>query len=264
MKYPDTLKIEITNYCDGNCVYCSNHLNKPKGYMDIKMFKAIIDDFPEVKKITPQWFGESSLHPDFYEALRYAKKKGKSIRFYTNGASIDPYKLAKIGVNEVRFSIEADNKELYEKLRRGLNWDVVYKNIMEFQKLKGATKVLVRMTVTEENRDRIHEIKAFWKKRVRNVTMYNEHSVCREVEGHYKKVTSCKKPSELMIIGWNGDYVMCCTDYNRKITLGNVKDGARKVWEDGAKMREQVEKGKMLGICKECGFTHTAYLTKVK
>lgn len=263
IKYPDSLKIELTNYCDGNCVFCSNSLNKPKGYMDIEMFKKIIDDFPEVKKISPQWFGESSLHPNFYEALKYAKDKGKIMHFYTNGHSIDPDKLSEIGIDHVLFSIEADNKELYENMRRGLKWDAVYGNIMRFYELKGKTKVSVRMTVTKENRDRIKEIEMFWEKRVKNVTLFNEHSVCREVEGHYKKIKSCKKPYEVMMIGWNGDYIMCCTDYNRKITLGNAKDGARKAWDAGAKIREQVAKGKMLDICKECGFTHTAYLTKV-
>jgi radical SAM protein with 4Fe4S-binding SPASM domain len=230
--------------------------------MDFDMLKAIIEDFPEVKYIKPQWFGESAMHPQFHEMLEYLKEKDKDIYFYTNGSMINPVRLAEIDPVQIHFSIEADNKELYEKMRRGLNWEKVYNNIMEFQRLKKHTRTVARMTVTKENRERIDEIKEFWAKRVDGVSVYNEHSAGRDVGGSYKEVRTCSKPDDFMVIAWNGDYIICCTDYNRSVVLGNVKDGARKVWDEGAKQREAIKNGEMLDICNHCGFTHSAYLKR--
>jgi len=256
------LIIELTNHCNGNCVFCSNNTIKPKGFMDFDMLKSIIEDFPEVKYIKPQWFGESAMHPQFHEMLEYLKQKDKDIYFYTNGTLIDPVRMAEIDPVQIHFSIEADNKELYEKIRRGLKWEEAYYNIIEFQKLKKRTRTVARMTITEENRGRIGEIKQFWAQRVDAISAYNEHSVVRDVEGCYRDVKTCKKPEDFMVIGWNGDYIICCTDYSRSIVLGNVRNGPRKVWDEGAKQREAIRKGQMMDICKHCGFTHSAYLKR--
>jgi len=255
------LIIELTNHCNANCLFCSNQNIKPKGFMDFDLFKSIIDDFPEVKQVEPGWFGEGSLHPQFYEMLEYMKERSKDILIYTN-ASIDPVRLADIEPLQVVFSIEADNKELHEKIRRGLKWETVYNNIMEFQRLKKRTRTVVRMTVTDENRNRISEIKKFWIKRVDVVSAYNEHSAGRDVGGCYREIKTCSKPDDFMVIAWNGDCIICCTDYNRSVVLGNVRDGARKIWDEGARQRESIRNGEMLDICKHCGFTHSAYLKR--
>lgn len=256
------LKIELTSHCNAACVFCGEMENK--GYIDPDLAKSIVDEFPEVKKVSASWFGESTMHPQFYEILEYWKSKGKQIGFYTNGSMIDAQRLAAINPAEVHFSVEADNKELYERIRVGLDWDIVYQNIIDFQAAKKNTRTAVRMVVCEENRKRINEIIAFWKGKVDSVNAYNEHSNFRDAGGHYLSVKGCTKPDDFMIVAWNGDYVICCIDYFRTIVLGNVRDGARKVWDEGAAARKAIRNGQMLDICKRCGFTHSGYKNRVR
>jgi len=250
----DMLKLELTDICDGDCIFCDRS-RADNGIMPLDMFKSVVDEFPDTAEVMPQFFGESAMHPQFYEALEYLKEKGKRIVFYTNGAHIDPERLAEIDPALVLFSVEAHNKELYEKLRPGLKWKTVLANITKFQELKKTTTTAVRMTVTAENRAIIKEITEYWQDKVDTVFGTNEHPQNREINGTYMDAR-CHRPLQQMTVKWNGDVVMCCVDVHGDYVVGNVREGARKVWE-GKKYqeaREKVNSEDPPDICKTCAF----------
>ena len=88
--YPYVLHdIELTNHCPMSCVMCPRrNMKRELGFMDINLFKSIIDQFKADNHIyfeTRCGFtclhhtGESLLHPNFDEAISYAQANGLDI-----------------------------------------------------------------------------------------------------------------------------------------------------------------------------------------
>ncbi len=253
---PKLLKLELTDRCNANCVFCSRAQYQPYGDMDIDMFKSIVDDFPEVREVQPQFFGEPMLHPQFFEALDFLKSRNKDIVFYTNGSLLNEEKgkvLAAIDPKEINFSIEADNKRDYENARKSLIWEEVLDNIKNFVRHKKNTRVVIRMCLTKENRERISEIKRFWEdivcgKGSDTVCAVREKPVLhwREVSGHFGRKPGCKAILDEFTVKSNGNVVLCCLDWYGETHRGNVRDGARRIWE------KEIDAAMIDKFCSKC------------
>jgi len=59
--------------------------------LNLQLYKKIIDECCEYDlQLTPQFFGEPLLHPQFIEMIKYAKLKGiDQIQFTTNAMLLD-------------------------------------------------------------------------------------------------------------------------------------------------------------------------------
>ena len=256
MKLPELLKIEITSRCNGKCVFCL-HSNYKGMDMDFDMFTNIVDSFPSTKIVQPQFFGEPTLYPRFVEVLKYLKDKDKIVEFYTNGSfPLNNLKeIAEANPDRIIFSIEADSESLYKKIRKGLDWNVVLKNIIEFKSLSKNTQVVVRMTICKENKNRINEIKKFWENKVDNVIAVPEACIKRGEVEHYNKYV-CVRPLNQFVVKANGNVVLCCTDWLAEYVVGHVKDGCLKVWNSDKlnKLKMSINTENEPKICKKCGF----------
>ena len=72
---PFYIIIEPTNYCDHNCPRCGTHTKRSKGFMDIHLYKEIIDLFkPYCMNNSLYGQGESFLHKDIFEMIAYSEK----------------------------------------------------------------------------------------------------------------------------------------------------------------------------------------------
>ena len=121
LETPLSLLIEPTNICNFQCVFCPtgntdllNLVNRPKGMMNLSLFKKIINDLCEfkqkVKKIYLYKDGEQFLNPDLFEMIKYVKSKNvaESVETTSNGSLIDHKKsieLIESDLDAIRFSI---------------------------------------------------------------------------------------------------------------------------------------------------------------
>lgn len=106
---PHIALIEITNRCNLNCPICiANSNSKEPYFINLERFNFMLDKYLEHKNTSKEIHfqgGEPTIHPNFFELLEAAQKKGiKKIRISTNGLII------------------ADNKEFTKKLR---DYDVI-------------------------------------------------------------------------------------------------------------------------------------------
>ena len=64
-EYPLNVVVEVTAFCNLNCVMCTqNEIKRPRGYMDIFLYKKIIDELAENSPSTRVWLdfhGEPTL-----------------------------------------------------------------------------------------------------------------------------------------------------------------------------------------------------------
>jgi MoaA/NifB/PqqE/SkfB family radical SAM enzyme len=117
--------------------------NEPKRDMSFEEFKGIVDQFPKLKWIGLTGIGESFTNKDFMKMLRYVKSKDVFVELYDTFCLIDE-KIAKqlieIEIDKILISFDGTNKEIYEKIRAGSNFERVVNNINSFIRLKKEMK----------------------------------------------------------------------------------------------------------------------------
>ena len=86
--FPKCVVVELTNTCNMNCDYCPrHHLDMKPGFMDVNLFKLIIDQCSEHScDVIPFWRGEMFLHKDINELLTYAVYSVPNVYIATNGS----------------------------------------------------------------------------------------------------------------------------------------------------------------------------------
>jgi MoaA/NifB/PqqE/SkfB family radical SAM enzyme len=199
--------------------------------MDFELFKKIIDATPFITQVHTQGYGEPLLHPQIVEMVKYARKKGKRVIFYTNGSPLTPelaVGLLEAGLSQIRFSIDAMESEEYEKQRPPLKFDEVLKNIIMFQAVRDAggykTSTMVRMIKGGDVEAKV----AFWEKKVDSVVLSTIYYVPtpEELEPPMRKGNpiTCLYPDEQIAIDWRGDISYCCMSMYGTGIVANVAD----------------------------------------
>ena len=276
-EFPMGVDIGVTNACNSDCIMCPHSKLTNIGTMDMKLYKKIIDNCAKlkIKDIVLSFFGEPLLDRTLIEKIKYAKGKRINVSFYSNASLLNESwakKLIESGLDQITISFDGYSKEVYEKIRRGLKFEVVKNNILNLMKLKTKLKaknpkinlVLVEL---EENK---HEIKKFygeWKNHVESINIINMGNWAGKInkkgtkESFHFNYKVKRKPCALiwqkMVVDWNGDVVLCCDDWNHSIILGNLKKQTiEEIWK-GEKLRE-IRKAHLEGkfykipICTKC------------
>jgi radical SAM protein with 4Fe4S-binding SPASM domain len=130
--------IETTRRCNLKCIHCkvspeNNEGNYQAIEMPLEVFERLV---PMLRAYHPQvqlsGHGETLLHRSFMYMLEQAVSAGCQVTFQTNGMLLTPRKIEEIirlGVTSITFSLDAASAELYEKIRRGANFEKVVGNI---------------------------------------------------------------------------------------------------------------------------------------
>jgi radical SAM protein with 4Fe4S-binding SPASM domain len=252
---PIRLWIEPTSICNLRCVMCLNEKLPPsqKGRMDFSLFKKIIDEAKNyVYDIYLHHRGESLLHPQFAEMVKYAKEAGLKAKFHTNATLLTEEKAGQIldsGLDLISFSFDGFSKEVYEKVRINAKFEKTVGNITEFLKLKrkrGQDKPYTIIEEIEFPRYSEHYSggeKEEFSRKFRSLgldelifkKLYNwagDYEVPgQEIsKGAY---TVCTFPWYSSVILWDGTIVPCPQDYFAKIKLGNVSQKRlSEIWND--------------------------------
>lgn len=239
---PSTLWIEPTNYCNLKCIMCpqNNKMTRKKGMMDVKLFKKVIDEvYPWHPTIKLYHSGESLLHPQIYEMIKYAKDRGCYTILHTNATLLDRDKSDRIletELDELSFSFDGVTKETYESIRLGADFNKTLNNIYQFldtKKSKNRTSPVTIMEIIKvENTE--NELEEFYRKfrpAVNRISIrplmdwagaVDIRSAFISLEkGGY---TPCHTPWMSCSILWDGSVVPCCMDFDAKYILGNVKN----------------------------------------
>ncbi len=139
---PQCLNIELNNNCNQTCIFCDIHgkyaPHPPKpAMMSLKWIKKILDEAKRLdmgrKELGFYLGGEVFLHKDLPEVIGYARKNGFPYIFITtNGALADEDKIKAVvdaGLDSIRFSINAADKETYAEIHGKDDFEKVVRNI---------------------------------------------------------------------------------------------------------------------------------------
>jgi len=159
--FPFKLFLDLTNYCNLNCVHCLSASSSLKSvYLSYKDVTKILDECIEygIFKIKLGG-GEPLLYPYFWEIIEYIFNRNSNIRisFSTNGTLINQDIINKIIKYNCKISISLDGTEhIHNAIRKQDIFGIVYKNIKKL--INNGIYPIIRLTLMDENIRFVNEI----------------------------------------------------------------------------------------------------------
>src|SRR5690348_2853872 len=138
---PVCLYLETTNRCNLLCTTCPRTYEElePPADMDWELFTSIVDQAPGLARAVLHGVGEPMLVTNLPQMVRYLKDRGVYVLFNTNGTVLSERNgraLIESGLDELRVSLDASNRESFKAIR---GWDYfgrITRNVRAFRELQ--------------------------------------------------------------------------------------------------------------------------------
>lgn len=256
--HPIRMWVEPTNTCNLKCVMCpqSSETKFQRGFMEFTLFQKIIDEAKQyVYDMNLHHTGESLLHPQILDMICYAKQAGIYTRLHTNATKLDEEKARGIldaGLDFLSFSFDGYDKETYENIRRGANFEQTLENILGFLRLKRAQDKDRPFTVfevidfkakpgTPASLLKVTDEQIAFQKQFENLPLDrfvlkapHNWAGTYDADGnplHPDKYCACTFPWYALVVFWNGNVSPCPQDFFNNLCLGNLNDASLKeIW----------------------------------
>lgn len=280
LKFPRYFEFETINACNARCIMCPVEEwkgNSKKVVSDTLWEKFVYNVAPYkdwIEKITLTRDGEPLLDKKLSNRVRDLKEAGiKKVVIVTNAQVLTPKKsleLLESGIDEVMFSVDGLSKEVYEKIRRGLEYEKVLSNIMYFIALRNErfkeANIRLRFIEQEENKQESQDWLDFWKQKISakdSAYVMPLHSWGNQVANEeQEKITkmspfACISPFGSMAIHYNGLVGLCGVDYNTSCKMGDLREQSiEEIWrgESFSKARENhlTKNRNSIWLCRGC------------
>ncbi len=224
--------------------------------MEWELFRRIIDEAGEnrnsVKQIMPYLMNEPMLDRKIGEKIAYVRGKlpQAQIHIVTNGHLLDSVmteKLLASPLDSLKISILAHRKDTYKRVMGVSDPEETIDRILTFTERAIAEKnndflsICLTRTPGEISDEEISEAQTFWKNR--NVPFeINDPTSRAGNAAHLPKIQKARIVGcrsiwwhDMIHILFNGDVVLCCMDWRRKVVLGNLyKQTIREIWNGEA------------------------------
>lgn len=267
---PNVSQIEITNACHYRCPICPHTMDMTRTieYMSFSFFRKIVGKlYQSNEPIYLHVLGEPFMHPDLMNMIWYGKSRGYEIGLFTNGSLLTEENARNIIDVELDYLVISFEvvEDTFNQLRSGANFHEVYKNIMNFLKVRGP-KRKPRVTISSITlpKDKGNFENRFWKSKVDRFIEKELH----DWTGDIPKITqiagrkrntkkTCLLPWLKMSVLVDGKVVPCCLDYDGKYVLGNLgTESLKSIWngEKMIKLRKALVEGKKgdIELCSKC------------
>jgi len=288
---PHTVSLEPTNICNLACKECptgTKTLNRPKGNMDIALYKSIVNQlYTRLTDLILYFQGEPFLNPDLFEMLRYANSKNIYTYCSTNGHFFDDENVKKTiesKLDELIISLDGTTQEVYEAYRQNGSLKKVLegtKNIVKWKIKQNSDKPIVKFQflVVKPNEHQIGDAKLMAKNIGVNKIVFKTAQIYNYENGNplipangkfsrYKKQKNgkytiksrlknrCWRMWANPVVTVDGLLIPCCFDKNAKYAFGDLnKQSFKEIWESEKykKFRQQVlSNRKSIDICRNC------------
>ena len=141
------LDIELTNRCNARCQICPrSEMERPLGDMSNKTFELLAERISHsgTKHVVFSGFGEPLLHPKLPAYVRRLRREVKGrIQVNTNAMALTKElstKLVETGLDVLNISYNGPEREAYEQIMRGMQFERLKKNLEQFLEVRGGRK----------------------------------------------------------------------------------------------------------------------------
>jgi len=278
--FPKYFEIETIRGCNANCEMCPTKEWKGKGRMSENLFSKVAKEISTysdwVNTVCLSRNGEPLLDSNLERKVRLLKDYDISnVNFSTNASLLNKKRAISIidsGLDDIKFSIDGLTKKTFEGIRKGLYFEKVRENIIDFINIRNSNgekpRVHIRMVLQEENYKEEIGWKDFWKSKVlesdivssKQIHLWgNQLNSSQKVfpkKNEYSQIP-CISVWSTMIIHFDGKVPLCGCDYNNKFLMGNLNSlNIKDIWMSDKfdKMRDLHSYGRRdeISFCKEC------------
>lgn len=286
---PPFIMIEPTSICNLKCPLCpsgTGKLERTKGFMDINLYKKVIDEVKDTTIMIILWNqGEPLLHENLIEMIRYNHSYGLFTMTSSNLNHLpDPEGLVQSGLDTLIVSLDGASQETYNKYRVNGDFQTVISNtealIKAKKKLSSTTPVIKwQFIVMKHNEHEIQTIKELAKKIgvdelvFKTVQIYDKSDIdtflpVNEKYRRYEVIgdnyrpkgkirNRCRRIFTQPVVNCDGELAICCFDKDNKYKVGNLTNHSfRELWNSSNfhKWRNIVlQDRKKMDICQNCG-----------
>lgn len=269
---PIEVTIELTNYCNLNCIFCPNKkMKRPLGFINYNLFRDIIDQIKEyVELVDLDLVGESTFHPQIFDIIAYCKRANLLTVLNSNMTAVDG-KLAKslidAGLDMLVMGIDGVNKETYESIRRGGNFERTKSNIEVILNMNdNKLYKVVQMVYMNINKEEKKEFLNIWREKGADYVRLQPYQNIDKDLLHLYAIPVNKRPMSRnpcimlwrkLVVCWDGTIVLCCSDYDKFAIIGDVKrEAIWDIWNGGAmqgyRQKHVQKRWNELPFCKSC------------
>ncbi len=243
LNFPKEIQIQTQSRCNALCKICPYSRvarNLTHGILPEESFKKLIDECTnfEIKQLKVFLMNEPLIDPRLPDFIAYARKKlsAVNIGFSTNGSLLEGVmadRLLQSGIDEIWVNFSGHRQETYERIMVNLHFDRIKRNLISFSEKIRTTgsriKLIISMVETKPVLGEIEDSRNFWKDygiSIGTVPLNNrggniatqELKVLRKI----KSYRICDRPFFKIYILFNGDVILCSSDWKREVIIGNV------------------------------------------
>ena len=258
-----------------NCPYTNSEIRtdyQDRPLMNEDTFKIIADQCGEYGAwIRISGGGEPMLHPKAVKLMEYAKKVGAKVGLITNGSRFteaSSRRLLGAQIDMIEFSVDAADPQTYERVRRGLDWKTLLKNVKRMvqlrNKLKSKTKIIAS-GVNQVDVD-IEAVVKFWEPMVDNFQKrkyltwgINDPSKSADPTPYLppEERIPCPFIFERLNIDSRGKVMVCGFDIAAVTDMGNIHEKSiKEIWHgegfDDYRQRHLSQRGDEIDLCRNC------------
>lgn len=274
----------LVNDCNANCIYCprSSYTSKTK-FMPLELVQKVVDELKsssfqnkhDVVLHTIGENGESTLHPQFIDALRIIKTAGTPMWLFSNFSKLKHGDLEVILDEELiscfHVNVDGLTQESYKAVK-GIDF-TAKETIFKLLGLRGIRRVSLKLhIITMENyintvkscgswphkvpkdveiiADEAASIQHYWQKYLQpgDYVGIDDCIVWAErnhlAEDRNIKTLECPniaRVEECAYIAPDGTWYACCLDIENKLVVGNVKKSSLDEIYKGQKRQKLIE-----------------------
>ncbi len=287
LRFPKFFEIETVNACNARCIMCTidEWEGNDSAVFSDELFQKFVDEVAHfsdwIEIICLNRDGEPTLDRKLPLKIKQLKDVGiKKVRIVTNAQKMTnkfARAILEAGIDEVMFSIDSIDKEIFEKVRVKLSFDKVLNNTLDYIKLRNEininSKVTVRMVEMPQTIEGKEKWLEFWNSKVNdNDSVYTMpmHNWGNQLQAEVEKKVNffapkaCISPFSSVAIHSDGKIGICAADYNTKHNMGDFsKDSIQAIWQ-GEKFTEVREahlskNRNKFSICRGCDIWDRSY-----
>ena len=285
-EFPRIIELEITNYCNFQCIMCKTGIGSAKrnrGYMTDKVYDKLIDEVAG-KEIALKFVGqgEPTLHPYFLDYVKKAKEHNIICHLTTNGSMFNDdfiEKIVEMKLDSIKFSFQGVNAEGYQALRGKDDFESLLDRIRHLYNIRGNREypyITIATSVTNEKREDIELFRERCKNicdnleigittlefidlsKVKNRDTQEVLRKMKDEQNHKKKrYKCCHQVFDVITLHWNGNINACCADNDDIMVLGNLMETSiKQCWQSKKEQRYREilvnNNFEKLPLCKDC------------
>lgn len=278
---PVVFQIELTNHCPMTCQMCprTHAMERPLGYMSQEVFHQIIDQAAQgTSDVFMHHFGDSLLHPQLGELIRYATDHGIRTFLSANPVLLTKQRIEALvdgGLHEIVLSLDGLTPESSEAVRgrAARNVKLAERRVGEliaYRERQSSKSPYIILQIVRQQQN-VHEVPT-WLEKWQNVPGVDRVKVKSYVtwDGTLEEINSlrlepskidpklvCDRPWTSVTVLWDGRVVPCCFDYDGIMLLGSLREQSlMEIWrgERLITFREAHKKGDLSNIklCAKC------------